>query len=307
MVTDLNAVPLPGTFGVPLHTSIRYANVAISLFNEQGESYIYGYVPICVAKIGGYLKENGTDVFHTPEALNTTNRSPATTVEDIFATGSPPLQIQKLQLAFDSPPRYGKGLDWTGYTVHDAANILVRYLLQLPEGVVPLEFYVRFRDPLIGHQAAAVGTKEHGLSCAVDPFDEFATIRTYQALISELPPLNRQLLLYLLDLFAVFASKSDVNKMITSKLAKVFQPGILSHPQHSSFVAERQLSEDVITFLVENQDHFLLGMTVTDRNENSEEERQENVTPGEVPGEGEHGVNTSIKPVLHRANSEPSL
>lgn len=49
-----------GIFGVPLQTSIRYANVAISLFNEQGQSYIYGYVPIVVAKCGVYLKEKGT-------------------------------------------------------------------------------------------------------------------------------------------------------------------------------------------------------------------------------------------------------
>jgi hypothetical protein len=48
-----------GIFGVPLIQSIPYANVAISLFNEHGESYIYGYVPIVVAKCGVYLKEKG--------------------------------------------------------------------------------------------------------------------------------------------------------------------------------------------------------------------------------------------------------
>ena len=48
-----------GIFGVPLQVSIRYANVAISLFNEEGQSYIYGYVPIVVAKCGVYLKEKG--------------------------------------------------------------------------------------------------------------------------------------------------------------------------------------------------------------------------------------------------------
>jgi len=42
-----------------LHTSIRYANVAISLFNDEGQSYIYGYVPIVVAKCGVFLKEKG--------------------------------------------------------------------------------------------------------------------------------------------------------------------------------------------------------------------------------------------------------
>jgi hypothetical protein len=44
---------------VPLQDSIRYANVAISLFNDEGQSYIYGYVPIVVAKCGVFLKEKG--------------------------------------------------------------------------------------------------------------------------------------------------------------------------------------------------------------------------------------------------------
>lgn len=44
---------------MPLAESIRYANVAISLTNESGESFIYGYVPIVVAKCGVFLKEKG--------------------------------------------------------------------------------------------------------------------------------------------------------------------------------------------------------------------------------------------------------
>ena len=46
-------------FGVPLPESIKYANVAISLMDERGQSFIYGYVPIVVAKCGVYLKEKG--------------------------------------------------------------------------------------------------------------------------------------------------------------------------------------------------------------------------------------------------------
>ena len=49
----------PGIFGVPLRQSITYANVAISLVDAEGKSYIYGYVPIVVAKCGVYLKEKG--------------------------------------------------------------------------------------------------------------------------------------------------------------------------------------------------------------------------------------------------------
>ena len=46
-------------FGVELQNSIKYANVAISLTNEEGKSFIYGYVPIVVAKCGVFLKEKG--------------------------------------------------------------------------------------------------------------------------------------------------------------------------------------------------------------------------------------------------------
>lgn len=48
-----------GIFGVPLRQSIVYANVAISLVDDNGKSYIYGYVPIVVAKCGVFLKEKG--------------------------------------------------------------------------------------------------------------------------------------------------------------------------------------------------------------------------------------------------------
>jgi len=46
-------------FGVSLQESIRYANSAISLRDTEGRAYVYGYVPIPVAKIGVWLKEQG--------------------------------------------------------------------------------------------------------------------------------------------------------------------------------------------------------------------------------------------------------
>ena len=44
---------------MPLADSIKYAHVAISLIDDQGKSFIYGYVPIVVAKCGVFLKEKG--------------------------------------------------------------------------------------------------------------------------------------------------------------------------------------------------------------------------------------------------------
>ncbi|KAH8694887.1 putative Rho GTPase activator [Talaromyces proteolyticus] len=232
-----------GIFGVPLNVSIKYANVAISLTNDKGESFIYGYVPIVVAKCGVFLKEQATEV------------------EGIFRLSGSARRIKELQEIFDSAERYGKGLDWTGYTVHDAANILRRYLNQLPEPIVPLDFYEAFREPLRNHQAQAVGSTE--TKDDTGDFDYEKAVATYQQLIRELPPLNKQLLLYILDLLAVFASKSEKNRMTSANLSAIFQPGLLSHPSHDMAPNEYRLSQDVLIFLIENQDNFLFGMNGT--------------------------------------------
>ena len=180
-------------------------------------------------------------------------------MEGIFRLSGSAKRIKDLQALFNSPPKYGKGLDWTGYTVHDAANILRRYLNQLPEPIVPLTFYDRFRDPLRPHQNQAVGdTEAQGVD--LSNFDHDAAVSTYQQLITQLPPLNRQLLLYLLDLLAVFSSKSDLNRMTAPNLAAIFQPGIISHPSHDMAPMEYRLSQDVLIYLIENQDNFLIGM-----------------------------------------------
>lgn len=186
----------------------------------------------------------------------------ATDVEGIFRLAGAERRIKELQSLFNSPEKYGKNLDWSGYTVHDAANILRRYLNQLPEPIIPLDFYERFRAPLRHHQAQAVGEMDHQ-GTEVGEFDPDEAIKTYQKSITELPPLNRQLLLYILDLLAVFASKSDINRMTAPNLSAIFQPGLLSHPAHDMAPAEYRLSQDVLIFLIENQDHFLVGMQGT--------------------------------------------
>ncbi|KXJ97453.1 hypothetical protein Micbo1qcDRAFT_171136 [Microdochium bolleyi] len=241
-----------GIFGVPLRQSITYANVAISLVDEDGKSYIYGYVPIVVAKCGVFLKEK------------------ATGIEGIFRLSGSEKRIKELKLLFDSPDRYGKGLVWDGYTVHDAANVLRRYLNDLPEPVVPLDLYESFRDPLRGSTRQAVGDAEG--TQLVDNFNEEAAIARYQQLIKELPPLNRQLLLYILDLLAVFAAKADENRMTAQNLAAIFQPGMLSHPNHAMAPEEYRLNQCVIIFLIENQDHFLIGMQGTGTDEKTKRE-----------------------------------
>lgn len=190
-------------------------------------------------------------------------------------------RIKELKTVFDSADRYGKGLVWDGYTVHDAANVFRRYLNDLPEPVVPLDLYEKFREPLRGATKQAVGDAEGAQF--VENFDEKAAIKRYQQLITELPPLNRQLLLYILDLLAVFAAKSDENRMTSQNLAAIFQPGMLSHPNHAMAPEEYRLNQCVIIFLIENQDHFLIGMQGTAADEETKKEVESGGTPVSTP------------------------
>lgn len=211
-----------GIFSVPLHESIAYANVAISLYNSDGKSFIYGFIPIVVAKCGLFLKDNATET------------------EGIFRLNGSAKRIKDLQNIFDEPPKYGKGLDWSGFTVHDAANILRRYLNHLPDPIIPYDWYNAFRQPL----------KEN--------WPKNKTIPKMQELVSSLPSFNRQLLLYILDLLAVFASKAELNRMTSENLSAIFQPGLITHPDHDMIPHEYKLSQEVLVFLIDNQSHFLL-------------------------------------------------
>ncbi|KAK6507283.1 hypothetical protein TWF481_005729 [Arthrobotrys musiformis] len=67
--------------------------------------------------------------------------------------------------------------------------------------------------------------------------------------------------------------------MPAANLAAIFQPGIISHPDHEMSPADYRLSQDVLIFLILNQDNFLLGMRGSDENENRHHEDK-------VPSEG---------------------
>lgn len=123
-------------FGVSLEDAINQAAAKISILGSESSNVSdddvlhYGRIPIVVAKCGVYLKKNGLNV------------------EGIFRVGGSSKRIKELQIIFNSPPEFGKKLNWDGYTVHDAASVLRRYLNALPEPLIPLDLYEEFRDPL---------------------------------------------------------------------------------------------------------------------------------------------------------------
>lgn len=331
-------------FGVPLEDALREASAKISILktNPADPGLTYGEIPIVVAKCGVFLKNNGLNV------------------EGIFRVGGSSKRLKELQVIFNTPPDFGKKLNWDGYNVHDAASILRRYLNALPQPLIPLDLYESFRDPLrsktkivsymkykaenpnaslrskksptptsvpanitpetpvdlldstdsqplteanIGILNSASsnspsyeqkeqdtrGRKEprvpHSASVSQSDLsvlkpqtkvskqqaDEAAAkksakksknykklthdvheaIDEYKQLVNELPTVSKQLLFYILDLLAMVQNHSDENLMSSRNLAAIFQPSILSHPNHDMDPVEYALSQHVVEFLIQ--------------------------------------------------------
>ncbi|KAJ8519046.1 hypothetical protein ONZ45_g3948 [Pleurotus djamor] len=217
--------PVHTIFGRPLKESLKNASVQISTANANGELYVWGCIPVVVAKCGLFLKENATEV------------------EGVFRVNGSAKRMRELQAAFEMPPRYGKNLDWKKeiYTPHDVASVFRRYLTQMPEPVIPHSLYHEFRNTL-----------------AKQPHNQDDVIAKFKSLIRSMPRANQYLLLYVLDLLSVFAKKSDKNRMTATNLAVIFRPGILSHPTHEMLPHEHHLSQQVLEFLIAHQDWFML-------------------------------------------------
>lgn len=232
-------------FGVPLATSIKYASVRISLTDKDGESFVYGYVPVVVAKTAMFIKKEGK------------------TVDGIFRVSGSIRRVNVLKDVFNLAPRFGKDVDWQGFNVHDAASLLRRYFSSLPESVIPLKGYDAFRAPILEapqlraymenqaillNPALAEGVKEIPMDSVIESQTE-ETIEKYQRLVFTLPPIYLHLLVYLLDLLSVVASNSDLNRMPAYNLSAVFQPTILANPEHTN-ADEYDVSRLVVEFII---------------------------------------------------------
>lgn len=324
-------------FGVPLEVAINQSCAKISILTLDKDNVLqYGRIPIVVAKCAIFIKKNGLGV------------------EGIFRVGGSSKRLKELQVIFNTPPDFGKKLNWDGYNVHDAASLLRRYLNALPEPLIPLDMYEDFRDPLrerpriinymkykaenpkplkpqlqpaatAGDSAAVPGTPIELLSSTAEPLTEanidrlnlstdpsvvtdraatavaptastaFPTNITisqppaavdpqtaaqgvqptaldkqqkkaknykkltkdvheamdiYKQQVERLPDLSKQLLFYILDLLAMVNTQLDENLMSSRNLAAIFQPSILSHPNHDLDPVEYALSQAVVEFLI---------------------------------------------------------
>ncbi|CCE65096.1 hypothetical protein TPHA_0J02750 [Tetrapisispora phaffii CBS 4417] len=290
----LNRHGFDGTvFGVPLKKSLDIANTEIMIQNSNNgdptmDSTIsrFGRIPIVVAKTGSYLKNNALDTC------------------GIFRITGNNKKVKQLQYIFSiEETNYGmKFSDWDNYSVHDFTALLRRFLNNLNEPLIPLEFYNDFRKPLrsrprilkhlskeivqhpnslndnkleiqasnnesikenkgttdditkpdeLSQKEAAKKKKDRRLHKKRLAKDIRDAIKEYQKLFLSLNPDSKHLTLYLLDMLSLFDRNSDKNLMTTQNLSAIFQPSILSHPEHDMDPKQYELSRLILEFLIE--------------------------------------------------------
>lgn len=189
-------------------------------------------------------------------------------------------------------------MDWKGYSVHDAANVLRRYLNYLPEPVITHNLYQPFR------------------SIVSTDLSEQEKVAQFQTLIEQLPERHQYLLFYLLDLLSLFSQNFQITKMDAFNLASVFTPGILLNPEHAMNPAQYKTSQKVVQFLVEHQHCFKMprsswftvlnqekGQVLTTINPSEKEtEQTEEITTQAPPSPS----TTNPATTAHRHNSHPT-
>lgn len=157
----------------------------------SGNNNSRGGYPLCVLRCVYFIQEQG---LKTP---------------DIFGQEADHLLLSRLKEIFSSiETGYGKLLDWTQFTAHEAADLILLFLSELPTPLVPES--VGKRWVFLSRQATVAGSMAMRLDQGIDFWEE--------ALLGIHGP-SRALLRLLLNLWGDIAGLSEFNDMTAERLA----------------------------------------------------------------------------------------
>lgn len=271
-------------FGVPLEDSINIAESLISVPSDDPGDFIrYGRIPLLVGKCGSFLKEKGLRVegifrvagsskrvkelqylFSTPPEYGRKLNWEGYTVHDAaslfrrFLNNLPePLVPLALYEQFREPvksrPRIVNHIKARNDTIERRIHQIQQ---QQQEGRTPDEDDHESEKGLTTEQIEAKRQKELRKQKKIAK-DLRAALKEYKLLIDKLPEAQKHLLYYLLDLLTMFSDNSRSNLMSARNLAAIFQPSILSHPNHDLTPEEYALSQAVVEVLIEYSKRLL--------------------------------------------------
>lgn len=239
-------------FGTTLSKSMAVAKCEIVMSNSSNGKR-FGYVPVVIAKCGSIIKQYGLD---TP---------------GLFRQSGNKKKVDSLiNNYFDHEPFYGLDFNYDPsgkkqeYGIHEFTSLFKTYLNRLTEPVVPYNQFddfincmkefpemIDYYDNITSHDP------DSSLDTIIPPINNdtiHLLLQRYHTLMHQLPEINRELLIYVLDLLNMIQKRSVKNLMTCENISIVFQPSLLSHLEFSTNLQSNKLARYTLQFLVEHFD-----------------------------------------------------
>lgn len=183
-------------FGVPLSKSIQIAKGVASTRHGTGGSSARATreYPLNVLRCVYHIRDCGLEVPH------------------VFGLGGDQMRLAQLKEVFNSADtNYGKDLDWNRFTIHEAADLILVFLSELPKPIIPESVGKRWIS--LSRQATIGGAR---LDQGLDFWEE--------AMMGIHGP-ARALFKLLMGLWGDIADAADANMMTAERLAgRVIRP-----------------------------------------------------------------------------------
>lgn len=325
-------------FGVTLAESLSVASAEVIV---QSELVSFGRIPIVVAKCGAYLKANGLEtsgifriagngkrvkalqyIFSSPPDYGTKfNDWETYTVHDVASllrrylnNLAEPLIPLSLYEQFRNPlrsrPRILRHMlthEVSHPNANKANNVTVKSSRQNYNDDGANDGDIEKEDAKDDEEKRRRKIRHKRRLTR----DIRAAIKEYEELFVTLSNDTKQLTIYLLDLLSLFARQSQFNLMSGRNLAAIFQPSILSHPQHDMDPKEYELSRLVVEFLIEYSYKLLPHLLKLAKREQQERLSTENkknngdkqkTDPIEIPK-----ITSSDSPPIVSSNKNPPV
>ncbi|KAI8628231.1 Rho GTPase activation protein [Xylariaceae sp. FL1651] len=204
-------------FGVALQRSMEIAKGTSKTHHGGNGGSSRREFPLCMQKCCFFLKNEGVI-------------SP-----DIFAEPGDIFRVSKLKEIFSTGPTYGEDVDWSNYTVYDAADLIMLFLSQLPRPLISESLAKRWIS--LSRQATISGSHATRLDQCMDFWEEA---------LSGLRGPSRSLFKLLLNLWADISAAEEDNDMTAERLAGVVLKPLM-HVSSSQYRTDYMLS---LAFLI---------------------------------------------------------
>lgn len=232
--------PPRAVFGVSLSDSMQVAKGigqdGYGSTESRKANSTRGY-PLSVLRCVYFIQERGLQARH------------------IFGQDADHILLAELKEVFSSVDTgYGKILDWDHFTVHEATNLILLFLAELPEPLVPPAAARRWVS--LSRQATISGSMALRLDQGIDFWEE--------AFLGIHDP-SRALLRLLLNMWGVVADMSEFNDMTAERLAgRVIRP--LMHLPAARFDTDLMLG---LAFMIRKRSEYQVKATGGGRRSNA--------------------------------------